>query len=146
MASPYYLFGYQRRYPFAWHGGPGGVPWSKRAAETMELGGSSDLVESGIEPYAMHFPALGQEGETDETPAIIASGDWPALRPAGPEPLDPGEAPMGLGLFDTLSDNEKRLLMFGTAGVAAYWWFFLRKPKRRRAPARRRSTRRRRRR
>lgn len=112
-SSPYYLFGAQRRYPYAWHGGAGGVPQSRVAAETRELSGFS-LTESGMNRYSLHYPALA---------------DWPAMRPAGPEPLDPGES---LGIFDSLSDNEKKLGMLAIAGVAA-WWFLLKKPRRRRA-------------
>lgn len=133
MSSPYYDFGYQRRYAYNWHGGAGGVPSSRVAAETRELS-DFDLEESGLTPYALHFPAMGDAC----SPPTIAISDWPALRPAGPEPLDPGE----LGLFD-LSDNEKQLALLAAAGVAA-WWFLLRKPKRRRRRRPRRRTRRRR--
>ena len=113
-SSPYYDFGYQTRYPFQWHGGAGGVPSGHRSAVRRELG-AVDLEESGANSaYTMNYPAFG---------------DWPALRPAGPEPLDPGEA---LGLFDNLSDNEKRLALVGVVGAAAYWFFVLRKPKKRR--------------
>ena len=37
-SSPYFEFGAQRRYPYAWHGGPGGVPQSRVAAESHGLG------------------------------------------------------------------------------------------------------------
>jgi hypothetical protein len=127
MASPYYRFGYQGgRYAFNWHGGAGGVPASRVAAETRELS-DYDIEESGLTPYSMNYPALrGAEGDTEEPAYVIAPGDWPALRPAGPEPLDPGEggAPLG-GLFD-LSENEKKLAMMLAAG-GALWWFFIRK-------------------
>ncbi len=77
------------------------------------------LEESGAPPEH-HFPALS---------------DWPAVRPAGPEPLDPGEAPMGL--FEGMSRNEKRLALLAGAG-GALWYFVLRKKaKRRRRTARR---------
>lgn len=38
-STPYYLFGTQRRYAYAWHGGPGGVPNGYRAAESRAMGG-----------------------------------------------------------------------------------------------------------
>ncbi|MBT8452989.1 MAG: hypothetical protein KJO40_13555 [Deltaproteobacteria bacterium] len=114
MASPYYRFGYQgAQYPFNWHGGAGGVPWSRVAAQTRELS-DYDIEDSGLTPYSMNYPALRGN---------IASGDWPALRPAGPEPLDP----MG-GILD-LSDNEKKLAMLAAA-AGAFWWFFMKKKKR----------------
>ena len=123
MASPYYRFGYQSAdYAYNWHGGPGGVPQAStagRAAETRELG-DFDLEESGATPYAIHYPAVS---------------DWPALRPSGPEPLDPGET--GLGLFGSLSDNEKRLAVLGVGAFTA-WWFILRKQHKRRRKSRRR--------
>lgn len=140
MSSPYYLFGYQRRYAYDWHGGAGGVPMGHRSATTRALGRSSSLEESGLEPYSMHFPALGIEGDGGAPPHLIAPGDWPALRTAGPEPLDPGEGPLGFVPDLGLSDKEKILVAVGV-GAAAYWWFFKRNPKRkprRRTPAQRR--------
>ncbi len=121
MASPYYLFGYQRRYPYAWHGGAGGVPGGYRAAETRELG-QFNLEESGLDPYSLNFPALA-EGETDEPADVIAPGDWPALRPAGPEPLDPSYVATPMGFIGDLSDNEKRLLWVGAAALGAWFWW-----------------------
>ena len=61
-STPYYLFGTQRRYAYAWHGGPGGVPNGYRAAESRAMG--------------------------------------------------------GLGMFDSLSDNERKLA-YGAAAAAA---------------------------
>ncbi len=78
------------------------------------LGQAAYAFEESGAPAAHHYPALS---------------DWPAVRPAGPEPLDPGEAPMGM--FD-LSRNEKRLA-FLAAGGAALWYFVLRKKRKRRA-------------
>lgn len=80
-SSPYYLFGAQRR-PYQWHGGPGGVPQAARAAETRELGNVT-MEDSGLGPYSMSYPAFTHTHLHDPT------GDWPAVRPAGPEPLDP---------------------------------------------------------
>jgi hypothetical protein len=71
------------------------------------------------------LPPTGSRGA--ETRGL---GDWPPLRRSGPEP---GSYDMpyteGLGVFGTLSRNEKSLLLLGAAGVAA-WFFFIRKPKR----------------
>ena len=131
MSSPYYRFGASpRRYAAQWSGSPGGIMPGARGAVRRGLGSlSSDgfgslgvltLEESGAPPE-LHFPALA---------------DWPAVRPAGPEPLDPGEAPMGL--FEGLSRNEKRLAVLA-AGGAALWYFVLRRKRkaRRRRTARR---------
>ena len=140
MSSPYYQFGFQQRYAYDWHGGAGGVPPGSRGAVNRALGFSSSLEESGLEPYSLHYPALGIEGDAATPPSIIAQGDWPALRPAGPEPLDPGEGPLGYSLDMGLSDKEK-LLGLGAIAAGAYWWFYMRKPKRRprrRTPARKR--------
>lgn len=109
-SSPYFQFGAQRRYPFAWHGGPGGVPQSRVAAESRELS-NFDLNESGLNPYTISYPAFRRSS--------LHLGDWPALRPAGPEPLDPG----GLGSILDLSDNERMLLaLAGAAAAALYLW------------------------
>lgn len=105
--SPYYLFGAQRRYPYAWHGGAGGVPTGTRAAETRELSGA-DLIESGLSPYALPTPAFRRT-------RLHAVGDWPLARPAGPEPEDPG-----LGDLLDLSANEKIVAIGAAAGLAAY--------------------------
>lgn len=130
MSSPYYRFGSSpRRYAAQWSGAPGGIMTNTRSAVRRGLGSLSSshgalgvltLEESGA-PAAHHFPALS---------------DWPAVRPAGPEPLDPGEAPMGL--FEGLSRNEKRLALLA-GGAAALWYFVLRKKSKHR---RRRSARR----
>ena len=112
MASPYYLFGAQRRYPYAWHGGAGGVPQSRVAAETRELSGA-DLIESGLSPYAIPYPALRKTVMHDPLKGL---GDWPLPRPSGPEPQDP----IDLGdLFD-LSRNEKLLALGAAAGITAF--------------------------
>jgi hypothetical protein len=139
MSSPYYRFGYQGgRYAFNWHGGAGGVPQGLPAAESRGLG-EYDIEESGLTPYSMNFPALrGEEGDTDEPPHVIAPGDWPALRPAGPEPLDPGEGGAPLGFWSGMSDNEQKLLLLGAAGLAAWYFLVRKKPtRRRRNPGRR---------
>jgi hypothetical protein len=122
-SSPYFQFGAQRRYPFAWHGGAGGVPWSRVAGESRELA-SFDLEESGLNPYSMAYPAFGKT-------RMHSVGDWPAVRPAGPEPLDPsglGAIPRRaleseLGSILDLSDNEKKLAMLvGAAAVGFLLW------------------------
>jgi hypothetical protein len=128
-SSPYFQFGAQRRYPFAWHGGPGGVPQSRVAGESRELS-NVDLEESGLNPYSMPYPAFGRT-------RLHSVGDWPAVRPAGPEPLDPGglgstSRRMGarrpgdwhsVGSITDLSDNEKKLAMLVAAGaVGIFLW------------------------
>jgi hypothetical protein len=70
------------------------------------------------------------------SPRPRGMGDWPLVRPSGPEPIDPNEGSWGspLGTI-SLSDNEKTLLLAAAAAGAA-WWLFLRKGgrKRRRNP------------
>lgn len=116
-STPYFQYGYQRRYPYAWHGGPGGVPNPTQAGEVRSLS-NFNLEESGLTPYSISNPSLQHTRLHDPMPI----GDWPPVRSAGPEPLHPGEGAMGL--FETLSDNEKKLAMVLGAGAALY--FFLR--------------------
>jgi hypothetical protein len=131
-SSPYFQFGAQRRYPFAWSGGPGGVPQSRVAAESRGLG-IFDLVESGLEmrPGAtfMPHPAFRRTTAHRDVPM----GDWPLVRPAGREPDDSwGDGRGALGL----SDNEKKLgLLLAVAGVGYLAYKFLAK---RKNPVRRR--------
>lgn len=102
MSSPYYRFGYQGpSYAFRWNAGPSGTKPSIKSGVRTELG-NDPFVESMV-PNDLHFPALA---------------DWPAVRPAGPEPLDPGEAPVGV--FGTLSTNEQRMVWLAM-GLAAGW-------------------------
>lgn len=127
-SSPYYRFGYQGgRYPFAWSGGAGGVPNSGRAADTRGLG-LVQLDESGLTPYSMQWPPLANRSRYHST------SDWPALRPAGPEPLtlkglglSPGELFAGAGIL--------QLLIYAGIGYLGYRLFFAKK---KRNPARRR--------
>lgn len=148
-ANPYYQFAIQRRYPYAWFGGAGGVLPATRAAETRSLSGlggvgigncfgngcfgaagSADMVESGLDENSLPWPAFSRTHIHD--PTLLCLSDWPLVRPAGPEPHDPhGD---GLGL----SDNEQTLGIVLVAGAAA-WWLFLRRP--RRNPRRRRARR-----
>jgi len=142
-SSPYYLFGAQRRYAYAWHGNAGGVPQGHRAAETRDLGlGMSDLVESGLDrnfvPYQTfgkthaHAPRVGGpvvlEGSVS-CPTFTATGDWPLWRPSGPEPHDPNGD--GLGIFDSLSDNEKKLAAIGAIAAVGFYLYKRRKKRRR---------------
>ena len=116
MSSPYYRFGYQRpRFGFNWSGGPGGVPWPVRHGERVELG-VDPVIESFV-PYDLHFPPFSR-GRHMTPPAV---GDWPAVRPAGPEPLDPGEAPLSVGFIAGLSRMEKSALAIGGAALLAWW-------------------------
>lgn len=122
-SSPYYLFGYQHRMPYNWAGGAGGVPWaSPQAAESRGLG-AADILESGLEPLPgqfSHYPAFNRTMLHD--PRYFPTGDWPLVRPAGPEPMG-------------LSDNEKKLgiaLAIGALG----WMIYKKMP--RKNPARRR--------
>jgi hypothetical protein len=111
-STPYYQFAAQaRNYPFDWHGRPGGVPSSRVAAESRQLGlaGSGDLYESGLNPYTIAYPALAHRGFTL-----------------------PGR-PLA-GFLDDLSTNEKRLLGLAAAGGLAY--FLLQQMKRKRRGAR----------
>jgi hypothetical protein len=135
-SSPYYLFGAQRRYPYAWHGNAGGVPQGYRAAETRGLS-NADMIESGYEPGTIPYVAFNHSVLHRELPDPIS--DWPLVRPAGKEPLDPNND--GLGFWDGLSDNEKRLVLFGGA-VAGAWVLWRHTKRRRRNPPRRRARRR----
>lgn len=150
-SSPYYLFGYQQRWPFAWSGGQGGILPSAQAnthAPPSSLG-MADMLESGYGdpnwiPYPafrrtiLHRPAFAQALglEAVEFPAALRArgaaqlrqlGDWPLMRPTGPEPLHPGQGVPSLG---ALSDNEKTFAI-GAAALAAAWFLFLRKHRRR---------------
>jgi hypothetical protein len=122
-SSPYYLFGAERRYPYAWHGGAGGVPSSRPAAETRELG-SADMIESGLDPNFIPYPAFNHTRFHDPSLELAGLGDFPLRRPAGKEPLDPHQ------LAD-LSDNEKKYGALAIAGLAALW-LYKRSKKRRR--------------
>ena len=100
MASPYYQFGYQkRRYAYDPHGGPGGILPGTRAAETRGLGSLSSTTLSGT--TLGDFDIEESVGPGIRYPAL---SDWPLLRPAGPEPLDPGELghgrPRAVGAFE----------------------------------------------
>ena len=90
-STPYYQFGTQRKYAYAWHGGPGGVPTSSPAAESRELG-LVDLEESGLNPYSMAYPALSRT----------------SLHSGGQNTL---------GMFDGLSRNEKFTVGFFIGAV-----------------------------
>jgi hypothetical protein len=98
MTSPYFEYAEQpRRYAFNWRGGAGGVIQSRVAAESRGLGGLGiyDLVESGLDPNTMGFPAFRHTHLHDPTfvpeSSLAELGDWPLVRPAGPEPMDPHE-------------------------------------------------------
>jgi hypothetical protein len=111
--SPYYKFGFQpAHYAVNWSGGAGGIPGGTRSAVRRGMG-ILPLEESGGPP-GHHFPALAQYHPGPVTHS--EAGDWPALRPAGPEPLS---------FWGGLSDNEKSLALLG--GAVAAWYFFLRK-------------------
>ncbi len=96
-STPYYRFAAQARsYPFDWNGRPGGVPSSRVAAESRELG-NADLIESGGGPYAnMAWPPL-------------ASRNF-RLRPPGPLS----------GVLDGLSDNEVKAAKIAAAAGALF--------------------------
>ena len=162
-STPYFLFGAQRRYPYYWHGGAGGIQQSRVAAETRELSGCGcgpgvdgiagfSLQESGQTPYSIHSPAFNRT-------RLHSLGDWPAFFPAGPEELDPGVAGLGnyvtrwnrasglpglsgVPIWDGMSDNEKKVVMLGGAAVAGWVLWKKMGKKARRNPSRRRRRRR----
>ncbi len=129
-SSPYFIYGAERRYPFAWHGGAGGVPSSQLAAESRGLG-IFDMLEAGLDPNSKGYGAFRNTGLHDPSNADL--GDWPLWRPAGPEPLDPHQL---AGMLDSLSDNEK-LLGAAALGVIAWWALRGRRSASMRNPARR---------
>jgi len=131
MSSPYFIFGAQRRYPYAWHGGAGGVPNTSLAAESRGLGGG-DMIDSGLDPNWLEYPAFKHTNLHDPSMGGCALADWPLVRPQGPEPLDPNSGV--LGMFDTLSDNEKKLAVGAIALVGGY--LLWKRMKRRRNPTR----------
>lgn len=118
-SSPYYLFGAQRRYPYAWSGAAGGVPQSRVAAESRGLG-IFDLAESGLTPNPKDFIPFPGFNKTMVHHGYVPSGDWPLARYAGREPDDPrGDGRGALGL----SDNEKllgKVLALGVLGYVLY--------------------------
>jgi hypothetical protein len=116
MSSPYYRFGYQRRYAYDWSGGPGGImsrrPW--RASEQRALSG--DPVTESWVPPDLHFQPFSFKDRP-----MRGVGDVPPIRPSGPEPLDPGRAPRApLGFIGSLSTMEKNALLLGGAVLGAY--------------------------
>lgn len=134
MSSPYYRFGYQRpRFGFNWSGDAGGVPWPVRSGVRVELG--NDAVLESFVPYDLHHPPFSH-GRYMTPPAVggciqLPTSDWPAVRPSGPEPLDPGRAPRAaLGFIAGLSDMEKSALAIGGAALVAYFVFGKKKRKR----------------
>jgi len=129
-SSPYYLFGAQRRYAYAWHGNAGGVPGGYRASTTRSLGlGNADMAESGYETSNAFFPyaAFNHTAIHRELPNAIS--DWPLVRPAGLEPHDPNGDGLGFWLWDGLSDNEKGLLVIA-AGAGIVWWLMRKRARR----------------
>lgn len=163
-SHPYYQFGVEKRWPYAWHGGAGGVLPGHRAPgaslggspEEFQAAGSADMIESGLDPNWIPYPAFNRtllherfsyDGMSSDSPnggqtrlSSVAGlfqemGDYEQYRPAGPEPLDPNEATLA-GIFDSLSSSEQQLALAAVAG-GLVWFFFLRK-KKRKNPRRRR--------
>jgi hypothetical protein len=119
-STPYFLFGAQRRYPYAWHGGAGGVPQSRVAAESRGMG-IFDMAESGFGQRGHRYGAFKHTQLHDPSDGL-GLGDFPLVRPAGPEPLDPHQGSLsGIPIWDGLSDNEKKLVGLAVAGGLAYW-------------------------
>lgn len=116
-SSPYYQFGAQRRYPYAWSGAAGGVPQSRVASESRGLG-IFDLRESGLSPDPRAyrpFPALKKSMLHQ---GYVPAADYPPVRFAGREPDDPrGDGRGALGL----SDSEKKFGILAIAAIAG--WF-----------------------
>jgi hypothetical protein len=128
--TPYYMYGYEQRWPWAWSGGAGGILPAMTRPPQSSLG-NGDMAESGYgDPNWLPYPPLQR---TILHPRPFALSDWPLVRPAGPEPLSPGEGGFPLGAI-SLSDNEK-LALVAAAGVAAWW--YLRKRRRGRRNRRR---------
>jgi hypothetical protein len=125
-SSPYFQFGIQPRFAYNWRGGAGGVMPGRMAPASL---GSADMVESGLDANWVGYPAFKR---TILHQAYRDMGDWPLLRPAGPEPLDPNESALGaIPIWDGLSDNEKTLAMVAAAAGVG-WFLFIRKKRGRR--------------
>lgn len=103
-SSPYYRFAAMpRSFPFDWNGRPGGVPQSRVAAESRELGGA-DLIESGLDPYAQAWPPLASRNFRLRPPGALS------------------------GVLDGLSANEVKAVKLAAAGTALFLiWRKLRK-------------------
>lgn len=121
-SSPYYNFGYQHRFPYNWAGGAGGSAWATSpAAETRGLSGlgslgNADILESGLEPLPgaySHNPAFARTMLHD--PRYVPTGDWPLIRPQGPEPM--GFDPFS---YFNLSDSERKFAMLALAGLGGF--------------------------
>lgn len=79
-----------------------------RSAESRELA-DFDLIDAG---YGEGFPSYPAFNRTIlHMPA--PTGDWPLIRPSGPEPES-------LGFFGNLSDNERSLMMVGGAALGVF--------------------------
>jgi hypothetical protein len=116
-STPYFLFGGQRRYPYAWHGGAGGVPQSRVAAESRGMG-IFDMAESGLGQRGHRYGAFRRTQLHDPSDGL---GDFPLVRPAGPEPIDPHQGSLsGVPIWDGLSNNEKKLVGLAVAGGLGY--------------------------
>lgn len=140
--SRYFLYGYQARSALNWNAGQGGVMPGLTRAPSSSLG-AADLVEAGLtDPIYEPDPALAKArarlcklpkppcGLRAAASADLAGlGDWPLVRPAGPEPEAMGAIPVWSGL----SNNEKALVV-GAAGVLAFFWWKRSKRGRRRNP------------
>lgn len=90
-----------------------------RSAEDFELG-NADMIESGYGDDFPRNPAFSRSILYMPAPAPLgrpraAMGDYPLVRPSGPEPE--------LGLFDGLSNNERKFLMIGGVAAAAFLLF-----------------------
>jgi hypothetical protein len=120
----YYRFGYQgpQFYQPTWAGSRPTMPPS-RPGRASHLGGT-DWLEI-MAPPVKQYP-------TTRTRRLLAVGDWPPVRPSGPEPLSPGEMspfqrhPMAVGDL-MLSDMEK--LAVGALAVAGILWWMSKKKK-----------------
>lgn len=134
MGSPYFLYGYQRPWRMHWTAGPGGIPAPAGSGVYDGLGSlGADTLRTDLS-----FPVF-QRGV----------GDFPAQRPSGPEPLDPGMLGygrprglrelrrMGLAAFD-VEGGVSQILLYGALGVGALWLWDRWKPRKNPSQRRRR--------
>jgi len=106
-SHPYYQFGVEKRWPYAWHGGAGGVLPGHRAsaaavgdAGEFTAAGNADMLESGLDPNSIAYPAFNHTllhdpisyeptGDLIEYGSLIGASSLPQATSAGMKSYSP---------------------------------------------------------